>query len=146
MPDAQKVPSDWMLAGVKVVLEQLEQTTPRVIVAMTSPCFELLKEGLANYHYEVTKTQFGETKIKTMRPSSYHRVLDICKIESLDGEEASACPRKLVGSFLLRCPQHPAKIWRPDYAKRIARALARGLSLAMNPSIKTIFENILEIE
>jgi len=142
-PDAKKVPAEWMRAGVKVVLEQLEETTPHVIAAMTGPCFELLKEGLANNHYEITKIQFGETRIRTMRPSAYHRGIDICKIEAVD-ENKVACSHKLHGSFLLRCPQHPAKIWLPDYAERIARALARGLTLSMTPNATPATETIIE--
>jgi hypothetical protein len=133
-PNAHNVPTDRMRRGAEVVLNHLTEVQPRVIITMESKAHQLLSEVLGR-QYTIRRQQFRAVEIfigDTRRGRRYHRQLDAYEISG-NGP--------LAGRFILRCPQHPARIFNRDYANRIARALHRVLiGLASNEGAIAIEE------
>ena len=119
-PNACNVPSERMLRGSRAVLRHLEEVKPRVIIPMEYKAYKLLSELLSK-GYTLRQLHFSRVEIligNTIRGSRFHRSMDAYW---LDGKGP------LKGRYVIRCPQHPARIFNVEYAGRIARAIRSTL-------------------
>jgi len=125
-PDASNVPLERMKEGVEVVLEHLNSVKPRVILTMEQRSHDLLTKTISK-QYEIRCPKFDQIRVlsvNTRDGQRYHRHIDAYSIYG---------HRPLVGRFVIRCPQHPARIFNKDYAARIARVIRKVLiSMATN--------------
>lgn len=119
-PNANKVPQERMRRGSDAVVNHLELSRPRTIVTLESRAHSLLKETLSET-YQLRQADFEAVFILTCNTklgSRAHRSMDAFEIIGEVG---------LGGSYVLRCPQHPARIFNQDYAHRVGRALRHTL-------------------
>jgi len=129
-PKASEVPRERMRRGAEVVLDHLESSRPRTVVTLESSSHSLLKEMLSR-KYQLRPAEFGDVSILSYKTHA-HRAMDAFEVLGDTG---------LGGSFVLRCPQHPARIFRQDYAGRVGRALRHTLvSLAEAQRPISIYE------
>jgi len=109
-----------MRQGVDVVIQHLNTVKPRVILTMEHRTHNLLTEILL-HQYEIRRPIFGDIRLLSMntrKGTRYHRQVDAYTIVGKG---------LLNGCFVIRCPQHPARIFNKDYASRVARALRHVL-------------------
>jgi len=124
-PNACNVPTERMRRGSTVVLNHLAGIQPRVIIPMEWKAHQLLSELLAE-RYTLRHLHFAEVEIligNTRRGLRFHRHMDAYQ---LDGSGP------LAGRYVIRCPQHPARIFNAEYAGRVARALRSALHAMAN--------------
>lgn len=119
-PNACNVPTERMRRGSKVVLDHLAGVQPRVIIPMEWKAYQLLSELLAET-YTLRHLRFTKVEIligNTRRGRRFHRHMDAYQLEG-NGP--------LAGRYVIRSPQHPARIFNAEYAGRVARALRSAL-------------------
>jgi hypothetical protein len=116
-PDASRVPEARMRGRASAVVKLLEESPPRLIVPMETRSYALLRETLAVRGYAVDD-QSHPIKISIYgNPRRSHSSLSGYRIDGVG---------PLGGSVVVRLPQHPARIFRADYARACGRAV-RGL-------------------
>ncbi len=117
-PKANKVPPDSMRKGLGGVISLLELFPPRLIVPMEQLCFDLLKEGLRVRGYDLGEDSAHEFNIQVPinKGGRYHREGFGFKIKGY---------RPLAGTVVINLFQHPARIFRRDYAEACAQELRR---------------------
>lgn len=119
-PNAADVPEERMARGAPLLLRHLSCTRPRVIVTLETRAHTLLTQVLSA-DYRVRRTRFGTVRVlwmQTSRGPRYHRSIDAYALDA-DGP--------LCGRFVIRSPQHPARILNASYALRVARAVRQVL-------------------
>jgi hypothetical protein len=113
-PDGADVPAERMTAGVPDVLRVLDQAIPKVVVTLEERSHRLLETALST-RYELLRTPVGEVFIRIGEGEQRaHRSISAFQLAGIG---------PLSGSIIVKSPQHPARIFNPDYASRCARAL-----------------------
>ena len=115
-PNACNVPTDRMRRGRMAVLNHLAEVQPRVIIPMESKAHQLLSE-LLRQTYELHPLHFVQVEILiggTRHGQRFHRHMDAYHLSGIG---------PLAGRYVIRCPQHPARIFNAEYAGRVGRAL-----------------------
>jgi hypothetical protein len=117
--ESRRVPEQNMKKGAKGVVDLLEATRPRVIVPMDKSCFDLLKTILSANRYQASTDESFSVKIPiNSSPKKIHRQLFGFRILG-NGP--------LRGSVVIKSPQHPARIFRGDYAMACAKHMRKLL-------------------
>ena len=114
IPRADDVPADRMARGAEVMLNHLSEVGPRVVVTMERRSHELLERELLTRNYVLRRPLRSEITVAINKGATCHRRFDAYEI---------AGSGLLLGTFVLRSLQHPAKLFNRDYAGRVARAL-----------------------
>ena len=115
-PNASNVPEERMRQGSNEVINHLNSVKPRVILTMERRAHKLLTD-IVSKQYTICRPPFGNIQLLsviTRNGPKYHRQIDAYAIRGRG---------PLDGRFVLRCPQHPARIFNRDYADRVAHAL-----------------------
>ena len=129
-PDASCVPQERINQGEDDVIAILEQTQPRVIVPMERRSFDQLQKALIQRKYSI---RFPELTKVAIRINAKRTHTEFHAYRIIDG--------KLKGSIVIKSPQHPARIYDEEYAKRCARAIRSAFEqLAVERSIIEIDE------
>ena len=128
-PDASCVPQERINQGEDDVIAILEQAQPRVIVPMERRAFDQLQKALIQRRYSLLFPELTKVTI-LINAKSTHTDLPAYRI--MDG--------MLKGSIVIKSPQHPARIYDEEYAKRCARAIRSTLEQLANG------KSIIEIE
>jgi hypothetical protein len=115
-PDASCVPQERINQGEGDVIAILEQTRPRVIVPMERRAFDQLQRALVQRKYALRFPELTKVSIKANTKANHK---DLMTYTVSDG--------KLAGSIVIKSPQHPARIFNEEYAKRCARAIRSAL-------------------
>jgi hypothetical protein len=115
-PDASCVPQERINQGEDAVISILEQTRPRIIVPMERRTFDQLQRALVKRRYRIRYPELTRVNIKANAKAKHK---DLSAFAVVDG--------KLEGSVVIRSPQHPARIFNEEYAKRCARAIRSAL-------------------
>ena len=130
-PDAANVPAMRMEQGAPDVLRILEEIRPRVIVALENRSHLLLDRTLRDAGYRPNDPEFGDVFI-AIRGTASHKSMDAFTIEGAG---------VLAGSYVIRSPQHPARIFDGEYAARCARAIRSVLEqMVENVGTVTVHE------
>jgi len=112
---ASRVPYESMKRGAPRLLSLLEKSPPRLIVPMESRCFDVLRDQLCQRGYECAEKYKFPISISIYgNPKRFHRNIFGFRI-------GGTAP--LRGSFVVKLPQHPAKIFRADYAVKCGKAV-----------------------
>ncbi len=107
-PNAAHVPEDRMRAGAGGLLRLLEQTAPRLIVAMERRSYALLKATITENHYAIgSPDEFPIALSIYGNPRRFHRRIYGFRI-------GKGGP--LEGTVVVRLPQHPARMFTDSYA------------------------------
>ena len=120
-PEARNVSQARMDLGQTDVIAVLQQTQPRVIVPMERRSYDQLKKALEKQGYSLRPPQGARISIPITK-SHKHTALPAYKIADRD----------LSGSVVIKCPQHPARIYNEEYAARCARAIRSALEQLAN--------------
>ena len=116
--ESRRVPEQNMKKGAKGVVDLLETTRPRLIVPMDKSCFYLLKTILSASGYHASTDEPFSVKIPIYTSPKIHRQLFGFRILG-NGP--------LRGSVVIKSPQHPARIFREDYAMACAKPMRKLL-------------------
>lgn len=125
---ANLVSMERMKKGAPGVLSLLEKSPPRLVVPMERECFKVLRDALVERGYDLGTNNEFPLPIPIAiynNPKRLHRRL--CGFR-IDG----AGPLK--GSVVIRLPQHPAKIFRADYAMACGNAVRHLFEQLATPS------------
>jgi len=113
-PAGAEVPAERMTAGVPDVLRVLDQAIPKVVVTLEERSHRLLETALS-VGYELRRPSIGEVFIRIGEGEQRaHRSIRAFQLAGIG---------PLSGSIVVKSPQHPARIFNPDYASRCARAV-----------------------
>jgi hypothetical protein len=117
--ESRRVPEQNMKKSAKRVVDLLEATRPRLIVPMDESCFKLLQAILCANMYQTSADEPFSVKIPIYSsPKRVHRQLFGFRILG-NGP--------LRGSVVIKSPQHPARIFREDYAMACAKPMRKLL-------------------
>lgn len=121
-PREEDVPANSMKGGEPDVLRVLEGAGPRVIVSMSRACHARLQKSLEGSGYTLHPSLAVPVQIPISdRGRRYHWVIDAAV---LGGNGP------LAQSVLVRSPQHPARMFRAEYAIRCASAMRHAVEQA----------------
>lgn len=115
-PEASEVPLDRMRRGAPHIVSLLESAPPRLIVPMESICFGVLNDALREHGYDFRRDGFPISISIYDNPKRLHRSISGFRIRGKG---------PLTGSIVVKLPQHPAKILRPDYAAKCGEAVRK---------------------
>jgi hypothetical protein len=133
-PDASKVPEARMQEGIDEVKALINVMNPKIIIALEKRAYKILVKLFLQEGYKLLPPITKNVHILYTK-SRFHHDIDCWTIEG-NG--------KLKGSLLVRSPQHPARIFNAEYAKRVSTALKEAcIALWTNQSlnIELISEN-----
>ena len=114
---ANQVPLERMKKGAPGVVSLLEKSPPRLILPMEKACIDVLREALVQRGYDLgTNDEFPLAVPIAIfnNPKRLHHKLSGFRIDG-------AGPLK--GSVVVRLPQHPAHIFRANYATACGKAV-----------------------
>jgi len=119
---ANQVPLERMKKGAPGVVSLLEKSPPRLILPIEKACIDVLREALVQRGYDLgTNDEFPLAVPIAIfnNPKRLHHKLSGFRIDG-------AGPLK--GSVVVRLPQHPAHIFRANYATACGKAVDAFLS------------------
>jgi hypothetical protein len=116
-PQASRVPSESMKRGAPGLLSLLEKSPPRLIVPMERRCFDVLRDELPQRGYKRAENYQFPIPIPISiygNPKRFHRNIFGFGIDGTG---------PLKESVVVKLPQHPAKIFRADYATECGKVV-----------------------
>ncbi len=116
-PQASRVPSESMKRGAPGLLSLLEKSPPRLIVPMERRSFDVLRDELPQRGYKRTENYQFPIPIPISiygNPKRFHRNIFGFRIDGTG---------PLKESVVVKLPQHPAKIFRADYATECGKVV-----------------------
>lgn len=114
-PNSSKVAKKNMLKGMPSVLEMIEDCQPEVILSMGWDAHRAFREGLRSAGWSVSGWKTSDHPV-TITPKPKKRVH-----KTIWGYDATSPSGRILR--VVKLPQHPARIYREDYARRCGEAV-----------------------
>ena len=112
-PESRAVPYRYMWEGALHVLSPLEECQPDLVVPMDEKTFGVLQIALYHAGYEIVPARVGKVSIKIAgKKPRWHR--------QMSGYKAR---KGAISMLVIKSPQHPARVYDSEYAKRIGQAI-----------------------
>lgn len=116
-PDARLVPLRHMKQGIPAVMEVLTKTRPRLVTALEHKSADMLCQALVDRGASLEPVAVSNPRLPVSRKSSRrYRPLEILRVVDKTLPE-------LDKSFVVRLPQHPARIFSSESATRIGKKI-----------------------
>ena len=114
-PESQDVSYRYMWEGCRYILPIIEECNPEIIIPMDEKTFNVLQMFLYNDGYEIIPEQLDKIKVliaEGKKKKRYHTAF-MAFWAKKEGKKF----------FVIKSLQHPARIFKNDYATRIGEAL-----------------------
>ncbi|SRR5229473_305497 len=114
-PESSDVEVRYMWDGRHSVLQMLRDAQPELIIPMDEKTFNVLQIAMYDAGFTIHAADIAEftVRMSSGRSPRYHRRLHAFRSRSPDAYEA----------VLIKAPQHPARIFDSEYARRCGEAL-----------------------
>lgn len=113
-PESEDVAEQFMFEGAPSTLRLLDDCSPEVVLPMDLKTFRVLREVMRKAGFQISDCHIGEFSVRISDQSDrYHRSLHAFIATTRDGRS----------TLVMKLPQHPARMFNPDYATRCGEAL-----------------------
>lgn len=114
-PESHDVPYLFMWMGSKYIFPVILECDPELIIPMDEKSFNILQIALYENGFRIIAPKIGKISIKIFEKNGktgYHQ--DLMAYKAIKGRQSI---------IVIKSLQHPARIYNPDYAKRIGEAI-----------------------
>jgi len=120
-PESEDVAERFMFEGAPSTLRLLKDCSPEVILPMDFKTFRVLRDIMREAGFLISECNVSEFSVRISDASErYHRNLHAFFATTRSGPEM----------LIMKLPQHPARMFRADYATRCGEAL-RGAAIQL---------------
>jgi hypothetical protein len=114
-PESQDVSYRYMWEGCLYILPVIYACNPELVIPMDEKSFGVLQIALYNDGYEIIPARIGKIKIKISdkngRARYHHSIM------------AFSAKKEGSSFVVIKSLQHPARIYDPEYAKRVGQSI-----------------------